>query len=77
MSDYDDSDVMMSDESDFFDEDSDDEIPAAPKAKAAPKRSILGDNNAQPPDNEKSVEDQYQKLTQIEHILVRPDTYST
>ena len=27
-------------------------------------------------DDKKTVEERYQKLTQLEHILVRPDTYS-
>lgn len=85
MSDYDDSDVMMSmsDESTFIDSDVEQvttKKKAAPKTKAAPKRSVLGDSNAQPKsksNNKKTVEETFQKLTQIEHILVRPDTYST
>lgn len=29
-----------------------------------------------PFDNSKTIEERYQKKTQLEHILLRPDTYS-
>ncbi|KAG8822546.1 DNA topoisomerase 2, partial [Serendipita sp. 399] len=42
--------------------DYDSDVEDAPKAKSAPKKN-------------KTVTEQYQKLTQVEHILQRPDSY--
>ena len=47
---------------------------AAPKKKKAPLAAL--DANAVPDaDGGKSIEQTYQKLSQLEHILLRPDTY--
>lgn len=46
----------------------------APKAGAAPAQPLAA-NNAQAAGNGKSIEQVYQKKTQLEHILLRPDTY--
>ena len=79
-------------EEDFFDSDEEMDFEPAPKSKkAAPKnkrsaaRSVLAPkdnalNTVAPekkvPGKNKSVEEIYQKKTQLEHILLRPDTYS-
>ena len=41
------------------------------KAKAGSSKAALGPHNAA----SKSIEETYQKLSQLEHILLRPDTY--
>lgn len=41
------------------------------KGKAAASKSALTSHNA----GGKSIEETYQKLSQLEHILLRPDTY--
>ncbi|QNP98066.1 YALIA101S06e03708g1_1 [Yarrowia lipolytica] len=54
---------------------------AAPKSKAKPLQEVANDNAPVPspkgtPKGKKgSASEQYQKLTQLEHILKRPDTY--
>ena len=62
---------------------------AAKKSKSntavvlAPKENVLkanpstSNNQASSKQNKKTVEEIYQKKTQLEHILLRPDTYST
>jgi DNA topoisomerase-2 len=50
----------------------------APKAKAAKAAAPLGNSNAAnlpAAGGKKAIEDIYQKKTQLEHILLRPDTY--
>lgn len=54
----------------------------APKAKKAPKgkRAVLADadtsaNAAAAAEGGKTVEEMYVKMTQLQHILKRPDTY--
>lgn len=41
------------------------------KAKSTSSKAVLGPHNA----SSKSIEETYQKLSQLEHILLRPDTY--
>lgn len=50
---------------------------AAPKPKAAPKAKapLSSSTNSTAAGGGKSIEDIYQKKTQLEHILLRPDTY--
>ena len=45
----------------------------ASKPTAKAPKAALGPHN--PSANGKSIEDTYQKLSQLEHILLRPDTY--
>jgi DNA topoisomerase II len=76
-------DAMSDSEDDFMASEDDKPVKAvAPKKKGAvlaPKESAL---NSVPPKSTvqksktKSVEEIYQKKTQLEHILLRPDTYS-
>lgn len=47
---------------------------AASKAKKAAPKAALGPKNTKGGDG-KSIEETYQKLSQLEHILLRPDTY--
>lgn len=68
----------MSDESDFIDNESDfdDETFGGPKAKPTngnkkPKQQQQNGKQKKRP----SIERIYQKKTQLEHILLRPDTY--
>ena len=46
---------------------------AKPKGRKAPSKSVLQPTTVH--NEERSVEDIYQKKTQLEHILLRPDTY--
>lgn len=43
------------------------------KASSTSSRQVLGPKNAA--DGKKTIEEIYQKKTQLEHILLRPDTY--
>lgn len=43
------------------------------KSKGASKATALGAHNAG--GSSKTIEETYQKLSQLEHILLRPDTY--
>lgn len=68
-------------ESDFFDEDSDDEVMVvqdAPKSKKAASKMTSSQSSFSEcsVDDDFVVEERYKKLSQLEHILVRPDTYS-
>ena len=45
----------------------------ASKPTAKSSKAALGPHN--PPAGGKSIEETYQKLSQLEHILLRPDTY--
>lgn len=45
---------------------------AAPRAALAPSNAV---NVARPTAKAKAIEDVYKKMTQLEHILARPDTY--
>jgi DNA topoisomerase-2 len=56
----------------------------APAAKKAAAKAPLGESNVNAPapsgltaaaNGGKAIEDIYQKKTQLEHILLRPDTY--
>jgi DNA topoisomerase-2 len=47
----------------------------AAAATKAPLKSSSSHNAAAGGGGEKTIEETYQKLTQLEHILVRPDTY--
>jgi len=48
---------------------------AAPKPKAASKAKAPLSSSTNSTAAGKSIEDIYQKKTQLEHILLRPDTY--
>jgi hypothetical protein len=53
-------------------------LPVAPpqaKAKAAKGAAPLGPSNSNVAQHGKSIEEIYQKKSQLEHILLRPDTY--
>lgn len=39
------------------------------------KENCTSDGSAPSKGNKKTVEETYQKLTQLEHVLLRPDTY--
>lgn len=75
--------MMQEEESDFEEQDfSDDENMALPakkgvsSAKSGGARAVLSPNqNKANVGNKKTIEDQYKKLSQREHVLVRPDTY--
>lgn len=43
------------------------------KAKSASSKAALGPHNTS--SKSKTIEETYQKLSQLEHILLRPDTY--
>ena len=53
-------------------------------AKSSKKKTVLGESNADntplvggaSSKNKKTIEEIYQKKSQLEHILLRPDTYS-
>lgn len=47
---------------------------ASSKGTAKASKAALGPHNP-PASGGKSIEDTYQKLSQLEHILLRPDTY--
>ena len=70
----------MSDESDAYMSDAELSVDSLdlddepPKAKSKPLASNKNAVNAK--GTEKTVEERYQKKTQLEHILLRPDTYS-
>lgn len=78
-------------EEDFFDDDEAMDFEPAPKKAASkstktttavvagvlsPKESALNKAPAAKKGKDKTVEERYQKKTQLEHILIRPDTYS-
>lgn len=81
-------DYMIDAESDFgdddiFDSDEEENAPAKSKGKKGSSNSnsasVLAPSNNAPTSKkgkDKSVEERYQKKTQLEHILLRPDTYS-
>ena len=79
-------DAMSDSEDDFMASDDDAPAKAAPKKKGsvlAPKENALNAAPAKPnhekgktAGSKKTVEQIYQKKTQLEHILLRPDTYS-
>lgn len=43
--------------------------------KALKAQQPLGHSNAAGPGGDKTIEEMYQKKTQLEHIILRPDTY--
>jgi hypothetical protein len=45
-------------------------------AAVAPALKETGNKSSTMTKQEKTIEEQYQKKSQIEHILIRPDTYS-
>jgi DNA topoisomerase-2 len=47
---------------------------AGPKKDAVPTTDASGSTNKKP-SAKTAIEDIYQKKTQLEHILLRPDTY--
>lgn len=80
--------MMCDEESDFSEEDffaDENAAPTAKSGKAAPKSrpsneetSVLASstNAKKQAASKKTIEEMYQKKTQLEHILLRPDTYS-
>ncbi|OWB67653.1 hypothetical protein B5S30_g3016 [[Candida] boidinii] len=61
---------MSSDYSDY-----EEDIPVPKKTKKQPLSNVENTINSKPNKNNKNVSEQYQKLSQLEHILKRPDTY--
>jgi DNA topoisomerase-2 len=76
-----DSDAYMHDVDSDFDADDDvievENIKPAASNKARGGKKSTSPAKAKTPKKKKTVEEIYQKKTQLEHILLRPDTYST
>ena len=70
----DESDVYMSDAESSVDSFDFDDEPSSKAKKSKPLGSNKNATNVK--GAEKTVEERYQKKTQLEHILLRPDTYS-
>jgi DNA topoisomerase-2 len=68
---------MMHDdeESDFDLSDSENPAPVSKTSASSKGLSVISVNVPPKKNNGKTIENQYRKLTQREHCLVRPDTY--